>query len=116
MKVFWTLAALCLMGSATNALGQNQGPVPPTERSKNVQVLCNDGTVFEGTTRRGACSGRGGIHRSATGDVWVSKGSKVYHCPGDKLHGKTKSGRYMSPREAQAKGLRPVKGSRACPS
>jgi len=43
-----------------------------------------------------------------TGDpavkVWVNKSSKVYHCPGSRYYGKTKSGEYMTQGEAQAAG------------
>ena len=76
--------------------------------------MCKDGTAFEGTTLRGACSGHGGIDKGAAGQVWVSEGSDVYHCKGDRLFGKTKSGQYMSEADAKAKGLRAVKGSKTC--
>jgi hypothetical protein len=43
--------------------------------------------------------------------VWVNTNSGVYHCPGTRWYGKTKSGKYMSQREAQAKGYRPAYGA-----
>ncbi len=79
-----------------------------------MRAICKDGTSFEGTTLRGACSGHGGIDKGTAGQVWVSEGSDVYHCKGDRLFGKTKNGQYMSETDAKAKGLRPVKGSKAC--
>lgn len=47
--------------------------------------------------------------------VWVNKTSKVYHCPGSRYYGKTKSGEYMTQGEAQAAGNHPA-GGKACPA
>ena len=38
------------------------------------------------------------------GKVWVNSKSHVYHCPGTKFHGKTRTGEYMSEADAKAKG------------
>lgn len=43
--------------------------------------------------------------------VWVNTNSGVYHCPGTRWYGKTKSGQFMTQREAQSKGYRPAYGS-----
>ena len=43
--------------------------------------------------------------------VWVSTNSGVYHCPNTRWYGKTKSGRFMTQREAQLKGYRPAYGA-----
>ena len=48
---------------------------------------------------------------SATVTVWVNTNSGVYHCPGTRWYGKTKSGRFMTQREAQSKGYRPAYGA-----
>lgn len=44
--------------------------------------------------------------------VWVNTNSGVYHCPNTRWYGKTKSGKYMTQREAQAKGYRPAYGAK----
>ncbi len=61
-----------------------------------------------------------GPHPAATaapgggpGMVWVSAGSKAYHCQGDKWYGTTKKGSYMTEAEAKTKGLHPDHG-KAC--
>ena len=48
---------------------------------------------------------------SATVTVWVNTNSGVYHCPGTRWYGKTKSGQFMTQREAQSKGYRPAYGA-----
>ena len=42
--------------------------------------------------------------------VWVNTNSGVYHCPGTRWYGNTKDGKYMTQKEAQAKGYRPAYG------
>jgi hypothetical protein len=48
---------------------------------------------------------------NATVKVWVNTNSGVYHCPGTRWYGNTKSGRFMTQREAQSKGYRPAYGA-----
>jgi len=43
--------------------------------------------------------------------VWVNTDSGVYHCPGTRWYGRTKSGRYMKQKSAQRAGYRPAYGS-----
>lgn len=45
--------------------------------------------------------------------VWVNTNSGVYHCPNTRWYGNTKSGKFMTQREAQSKGYRPAYGA-AC--
>jgi hypothetical protein len=45
--------------------------------------------------------------------VWVNTKSGVYHCPGTRWYGATKSGEYMTESQARAAGDRPAYG-RSC--
>jgi hypothetical protein len=40
--------------------------------------------------------------------VWVNTNSGVYHCPGSRYYGKTKSGKLLGEREAADSGFRPA--------
>ncbi len=45
-----------------------------------------------------------------SGQVWVNKETKIYHCQGDRWYGKTKNGEYMSRSQAEAQGMTAAKG------
>src|SRR5262249_49929307 len=48
---------------------------------------------------------------NSTTNVWVNTKSGVYHCPGTRWYGKTKTGAFMEQREAQQRGYRPAGGN-----
>jgi hypothetical protein len=49
----------------------------------------------------------------APAKVWVNTSSGVYHCPGTRWYGTTKSGNYLSEPAARGRGYRPAYG-RTC--
>jgi hypothetical protein len=59
-------------------------------------------------------SGGGSTGRQPSGNpnvrVWVNTASSVYHCPGTRWYGTTKSGKYMTQKQAQDAGNRPAYG------
>ena len=73
---------VALVGSSALSFTQGQPTsAPQTERQRNPEVK-----------------------------VWVNTHSGVYHCPGTRWYGVTKSGTYMTQTEAQQHGYRPAYG------
>jgi hypothetical protein len=56
----------------------------------------------QGTAERGNPSSADNVR------VWVNTASGIYHCPATHWYGKTKSGQYLTQKEAQQKGYRPA--------
>lgn len=53
-----------------------------------------------------------GASAQAATRVWINTSSHVYHCPGTRYYGATRSGRYASESEAITTGNRPAYGAR----
>ena len=64
-------------------------------------------TEAKGATRRH--ESMGARTPPSPGMVWVSSGSKVYHKPGSRWYGKTKSGKWMTEADAQRAGYKAAK-------
>ena len=98
-------------GFATKALFsagaaiESRGSANPSPEGTAVNV--NSGPTGVDAPAATASAGNPGV------TVWVNTESGVYHCANTRWYGNTKSGKYMTQKEAQAKGYRPAHGS-AC--
>ncbi|HEY0912865.1 MAG TPA: hypothetical protein VGD75_21800, partial [Bradyrhizobium sp.] len=93
----------------------NPGMAPataPATRSANATPTAPPPSL---PSKTAGTSSSAGAKLGGPGQVWVNNASKVYHCPGDRYYGKTKSGEFMSQSAAQAAGDRP-RGGKACAS
>jgi len=88
------------------AYGRRCGP----ESSTSIPL---SGSTSAATFHSSIASSKGTGSSAANAKVWVNKKSRVYHCPGTRYYGTTKSGEFMMESEAQASGNRPAYG-RSC--
>lgn len=92
-----------------NPQGPNVNAIPSVAtinvNSGESVVTANAGELGVGSPETGIRSGDPNV------SVWVNTNTGVYHCPNTRWYGKTKSGKYMKQREAQAKGYRPAYGA-----
>jgi hypothetical protein len=82
-----------------------ESPGSGNPSSADTTVNANSGHAGVSPTASTTSVGNPGV------TVWVNTQSGVYHCANTRWYGNTKSGTYMTQKEAQAKGYRPAHGS-----
>jgi hypothetical protein len=92
-------------GACSHHGGVDKTAIAPTPRTERPTATDR---APERTSDNRTASDRGGSTK-----VWVNTKSGVYHCPGTRWYGATKSGQYMTESEARAAGDRPAYG-RTC--
>jgi hypothetical protein len=86
-------------------------PTLPTTRGNSGDINL---PRTEASPTRESVSGSSQVSEPSGGTkVWVNTKSGVYHCPATRWYGATKSGEYMTERQARAAGDRPAYG-RSC--
>jgi hypothetical protein len=90
-------------------------PAPPATRGSSSDiVLPTNPTPRTSTRAQERASDNSRVSEQSSGvKVWVNTKSGVYHCPGTRWYGATKSGQYMTEGQAKAAGDRPAYG-RSC--
>jgi hypothetical protein len=100
--------------SSTNP-GMAPGAAAPARSANGAPAAPPPGIPNKSATAPSSSSGTAAAKMGGPGQVWVNSASKVYHCPGDRYYGKTKSGEFMSQSAAEAAGAHPS-GGKACSS
>lgn len=139
MRRFWILLSLaalfsttaaqaqsiCRDGSASKASGRgacsHHGGVarpadpiaPTTQGNSGAIVLPNNASTTVAPARERSSDNSRVSDQAGGAKVWVNTKSGVYHCPGTRWYGATKSGEYTTEKQARAAGDRPAYG-RSC--
>jgi hypothetical protein len=87
----FSLMGAAAVSSPTTPQNQNSGKSASNKNSGKSKANKNTGATT---------STKGG---NPDAKVWVNTDSGVYHCAGSKWYGKTKSGQYMTQKEAEDK-------------
>lgn len=113
--------SICRDGTVSKATGRgacsHHGGVAKkaSPRPSSTDPSSGDSVLPNNTTTRASAAPRASARTEQTSSVkvWVNTKSGVYHCPGTRWYGATKSGEYTTEREARANGDRPAYG-RSC--
>lgn len=120
-----TAQSICRDGTTSKASGRGAcshhggvakraEPTPPTTRGSSGDiVLPTTPTPRASAQARERASDNSRFSEQGSVKVWVNTKSGVYHCPGTRWYGATKSGAYMTESQARAAGDRPAYG-RSC--
>src|SRR5215831_5111795 len=81
---------------------QNQNSGKPSGNKNSAKSSNKNSTRSRGNRNRNTSTTTGttGSQGNPNAKVWVNTDSGVYHCAGTKWYGKTKSGQYMTQKEA----------------
>jgi hypothetical protein len=91
-------------GDANRAVKELSEHIDPSLATKCESIVR---TISVSPTKGAEASAPNG----SSGKVWMNDSSMAYHCVGDPVYGKTKTGEYMSESDAIAKGGRAAHGA-----
>jgi hypothetical protein len=108
---------------AVNKKSGNDAVATPNDNGKSIPGPAANGTTASNSgatgkssrnTAKASASGSVAEHNAAPGGgpgmVWLNTKSNVYHCYGSEWYGKTKSGKYVSEKDAVNAGAKPDHG------
>jgi hypothetical protein len=99
LRILCCAAGIALSLAACGGHKTDQTNTTSTTRTDQTGSMRESGSMAGSTTPTG-------LHCGAVKPVWVNTRTHVYHEPGDPYYGKTKSGKYLCPRQAVAEGDR----------